>query len=148
MEKEFIRVRSVKDIAVFTSIVVLGCVLVALPSNTAVNLTGFFLIVTGIILSLVMKNGYKDSETGEIYYKKEHYFNQSMHLPVSSVIASKPNNVDLSEKDKGSSVRLDVYYGKTSGKAYIQLFEYIPYKYEPCSRMYEHEVCNVSELIK
>ena len=34
MEKNFVRVRSVKDIAVFVSLIVLGCILVALPVGT------------------------------------------------------------------------------------------------------------------
>ena len=71
-----------------------------------------------------------------------------MHEPVSSAIATKPDRVDLSEENKGSTVRLDVYYAKKSGKAYLQLFEYIPYRYEPCSKMYEHELANVSKLIR
>ena len=33
MEKTFIRVRSVKDITIFTSLIVLGSVLVALPTG-------------------------------------------------------------------------------------------------------------------
>ena len=49
---------------------------------------------------------------------------------------------------KGNAVRLDVYYSKASGKAYLQLFEYIPYKYEPCSKIYEHEIIKVGKLIK
>ena len=148
MAKEFIRVRSVKDIAVFTSLVVLGCVLVSLPAAPGVSLAGCLLVFSGIILSLFMKSGYKDSETGEKYFKKEHYFKQTMHEPVSSAIATKPDKVDLSEENKGSTVRLDVYYAKKSGKAYLQLFEYIPYRYEPCSKMYEHELAKVSKLIR
>ena len=73
MAKEFIRVRSVKDIAVFTSLVVLGCVLVSLPAAPGVSLAGCFLVFSGIILSLFMKSGYKDSETGEKYFKKEEF---------------------------------------------------------------------------
>ena len=74
MEKEFIRVRSVKDIVIFVSLIALGSVLVALPTGTAVNITGFFMIFAGLVLALVMKSGYKDTEKGDCYHKKEHYF--------------------------------------------------------------------------
>lgn len=148
MEKEFIRVRSVKDVVIFASLIILGCVLVALPTGTAVNITGFFLIFAGLILALLLKTGYKDTQTGEMYCKKEHYFQQASNAAVSAAIASKPESVDLSEADKGNAVRLDVYYGKNTGKAYLQLFEYIPYKYEPCSKVYEYEVARVEKLIK
>lgn len=148
MEKTFIRVRSTKDIAIFSTIIIIGFVLIALPTGTAVNITGFFLIFAGIILAFVLRSGYKDTESGVNFKKKEIYFQQDMNAPISSALASKPESIDLTEEDKGNAVRLDVYYSKASGKAYLQLFEYVPYKYEPCSKMYEHEIIKVGKLIK
>ena len=148
MEKEFIRVRSVKDIVIFSSLIILGSVLIALPTGTAVNITGFFLIFTGLILVLVMRTGYKDASTGKRYCKKELYFQQAMNASISSAIASKPEAVDLKEVEKGNALKLDVYYSKATGKAYLQLFEYVPYQYEPCSPVYEYEMTRVTKLIK
>ena len=147
MEKNFIRVRSVKDIIVFALLIILGSTLVALPTSAAVNITGFFMIFAGIILALVLKTGHKDVETGVKYQKKEHYFQQAMHSSVSSAIAARPKTVDLGEAEKGNALKLDVYYSKASGKAYLQLFEYVPYKYEPCSKVYEYEIAEVAKLI-
>ena len=148
MEKTFIRVRSVKDITIFSSLVIIGCILVALPTGVSVNITGFFMIFTGLILAFVLKSAYKDTETGLKYQKKEHYFQQAMNAPISSALASRPGSIDLSEAEKGNAVKLDVYYSKTSGKAYLQLFEYVPYRYEPCSKVYEHELESVGKLIR
>lgn len=147
MEKTFIRVRSVKDIIVVSSLIILGCVLILIPTGASVNITGFFLIFAGLILAFVLKSGYKDLETGTTYLKKEHYFQQAMNHAISSVIATRPESIDLTEAEKGNALRLDVYYSKASGKAYLQLFEYIPYKYEPCSGMYEHHMEAVGKLI-
>ena len=148
MEKTFIRVRSTKDIAIFSTLIIIGAVLIALPTGTAVNITGFFLIFAGIILAFVLRSAYKDTDTGIKFKKNELYFQQVMNAPISAALASKPESIDLTEEDKGNAVRLDVYYSKASGKAYLQLFEYIPYKYEPCSKMYEHEIIKVGKLIK
>ena len=148
MEKTFVRVRSAKDITIFASLIVLGSVLVALPTSTSVNITGFFLIFAGIILALVLRTSYKDIETGEIYQKKEHYFQQAMNAPIASALQSDPESIDLGEADKGNALKLDIYYSKSTGKAYLQLFEYVPYKYEPCSNMYEHEVSKIGKLLK
>ena len=71
-----------------------------------------------------------------------------MHTVISSAITSKPDSIDLSQEDKGNSLRLDIYYGKASGKAYLQLFEYVPYSYQPCSKMHECEISKVFKLIK
>lgn len=148
MEKNFIRVRSTKDITICASLVILGAVLVALPTATSINVIGFFMIFTGIILALILRSGYKDTQTGEKFAKAERFFAQSMKHEITSALASKPDSVNLAEEDKGNGVRLDIYYSKNTGKAYLQLFEYIPYKYEPCTSVYEHELSNVTKLIK
>ena len=112
MEKTFVRVRSAKDITICVSLIIAGSILIALPTGAAVNITGFFLIFAGIILALVMKTGYKDLDTGMKYQKEEHFFQQAMHAAISTVLASNPDALDLSEEDKGNAIRLDVYYSR------------------------------------
>ena len=148
MEKTFTRVHSIKDIVIFISLLILGGILVAVPTSDAVNITGFFLIFAGAILALVLKTGYKDVETNVKYFKKERYFQQAMHAAIVDAIASKPDSIDLSQENKGNAIKLDIYFSKASGKAYVQLFEYVPYTYQPCSKMYEYELSKVSKLIK
>ena len=148
MEKTFIRVRSIKDITIFVSLALVGAILTALPIGDAANIAGFFIIVAAGILALVLKSAYKDVDTNEKYLKKERYFQQTMHAAISSAIASNPDSVDLSEEDKGNALRLDIYYSKSSGKAYLQLFEYVPYTYQPCTRVHECEISKASNLIK
>ena len=148
MEKTFTRVHSIKDIVIFISLLILGGILVAVPTSDAVNITGFFLVFAGAILALVLKTGYKDVETNEKYIKKERYFQQAMHAAIADAIASKPDSIDLSQENKGNAIKLDIYFSKATGKAYIQLFEYVPYTYQPCSKMYEYEISKVGKLIK
>ena len=148
MEKTFTRVHSIKDIVIFISLLVLGGILVAVPTSDAVNITGFFLVFAGAILALVLKTGYKDVETNVKYIKKERYFQQAMHATIADAIASKPDSIDLSQENKGNAIKLDIYFSKATGKAYIQLFEYVPYTYQPCSKMYEYEISKVGKLIK
>ena len=148
MEKTFTRVHSIKDIVIFISLLILGGILVAVPTGDAVNITGFFLVFAGAILALVLKTGYKDVETNEKYIKKERYFQQTMHAAIANAIASKPDSIDLSQENKGNALKLDIYFSKATGKAYIQLFEYVPYTYQPCSKMYEYEISKVGKLIK
>ena len=148
MEKKFTRVHTIKDIVIFISLLVFGSILLAVPTSDAVNITGFFLILVGAILALVLKTGYKDIETNAKYQKLERYFQQAEHAAISSAIASKPDSVNLSEENKGNALKLDIYFSKATGKAYIQLFEYVPYTYQPCSKMFEYEISKVGKLIK
>ncbi len=147
MEKTFNKVRSTKDIVISAGLAVAGCVLVALPTSTSINILGFFMIFAGILLFLMLRSGYKEVESGAKFCKTERYFSQTLRTELAEKIASKPQSVNLAEEDKGNAVRLDVFYSKQTGKAYIQLFEYIPYKYEPCSKQYEYEISEVNNLI-
>lgn len=147
MEKTFTRVRSIKDIVIFLSVSLIGIILTALPLGEAANIAGFFIIFAGAILAFVLKSAYKDDETKDVYFKREKYFQQAMHVAISSAISSNPQSIDLSEEDKGNALRLDIYFSKSSGRAYIQLFEYVPYTYQPCTKIYEHDILKVTKLI-
>ena len=148
MEKNFIRVRSTKDIIVSTTLVILGSVLIALPTSTSINILGFFLIFTGILLGIFMKNGYKDETSGIKFSKKELYFDKSRQVELSKAIPVKLYASDIKVNDEGNGIRLDIYHNKTVGKVYVQLFEYVPYSYEPCTGMYEHTYESLSEILK
>ena len=148
MEKNFVKIRSVKDIAVFVSLIVLGGILVSLPTGLGVRIAGVSLIIVGFVLAFLLKTGYKDADTGEDYFKKEHFFKQEMKNPLLSVMTSMPEVIDLSEEDKGTSIRLDVYYSNQTGLAYLQMFEFVPYEYKPCSEMQEFNLYEVKKLIK
>lgn len=148
MNKEFIRVRSISDIVISASLIIAGTVLVALPTNEAINIAGFFMILTGLLLAFVLKTAYMDTATKEKFHKKELFFQHAMYPALTSAVASNPESVDMTEVDKGNSLRLDVYVCRSSGKAYLQLFEYVPYKYEPCSQIHEYTIDRVVKLIK
>ena len=148
MNKEFIRVRSVKDVLISTSMTILGSILLILPTSDSINILGFFMIFTGIILFLTLRSSYKDTETGLIYSKKEHFFAQSIRQELLDTLTSMPSSISLSEEDKGNGIRLDIYHSKATGKAYIQMFEYVPYKYEPCSKVLEYNLSDVVKLVK
>ena len=147
MNKEFIRVRSTKDIIISSVLIIAGCVLVALPTSASVNIAGFFMIFAALILFLTLKTAYKDAETGNKYSKKEHYFAQSLKEDTARCISASPNSINLTEEDKGNGIRLDVYFDKFNNKAYVQLQEYIPYKYEPCTKFFEYCISDVDRLI-
>ena len=148
MEKTFNRVRSTKDIIISVGLIAAGGILVALPTATSINILGFFMIFAGILLFLMLRTGDKEQESAVQYCKKEFFFSQSEKAKLSESIASKPSSISLAEEDKGNAVRLDVFYSQKSGKAYVQLFEYVPYKYEPCTKQYEYQISEVNNLIK
>lgn len=144
MEKNFIRVRSIKDIIISSLLIIAGCILVSITSSDSVNIAGFFLILAGLALAFILKTAYKDSDSGEKFMKKERYFSQEMHEKLKSALTC-PTSLDPDLENRGSSLRLDIYYSKS--KVYVQLFEYVPYKYEPCSAIHEHSFEKANKLI-
>lgn len=147
MEKEFIRVRSVKDIVITFSLIIAGSICVALPTAQSVNVLGFFLIFAGLLLLFILKTGYKDTATGLAYSKTERYFAQSIKEEIHRQLRSGKVNIDLGAEDQGNGLRMDIYHCKKSGKAYVQIFEYIPYKYEPCSENFEFDINEIKPLV-
>lgn len=148
MNKEFIRVRSVKDYIISSLLVISGLALSIIPESDPLVITGCFLVFGGIFVVILLKTGYQDTETGIKYRKTEKYFQQALHAALSDAIVSDPDKIDLSQEDKGNALKLDIYFNKSVGKAYLQLFEYVPYRYEPCSAVVEHEIDKVNNLIK
>ena len=146
MEREFIRVRSLKDVIITLTLIIGGCIMVAWPDSQSISVAGFFTLFAGILLGFILKSGYKDPESGKYYQKKEHFFAQSQKYEISKKLATNLKSINQHDEDKGTGLRLDVYYSKATGKAYIQLFEYIPHTYEPCSQMYEHTLSEASEI--
>lgn len=129
-------------------LIIAGAVLVAADTPVSVNIVGFFMIFAGIILLIVLRTAYKDAETGVYYSKKEKYFPQSKRDSLLRAISAGMENLDLAEEDKGNGLRLDVFYSRKTGKAFVRLYEYIPYKYEPCSPFYGLGCDRVANLIK
>lgn len=148
MEKKFIRVRTLKDITIFTSILIIGFILVVITKTEADNIGGYTLITIGVMLACFLKTGYMDIETQEKYFKKNFSFLGDMKTQIISALASSPESIDMSQEGNGQVLKLSVYYSRTSGKAYLQLFVYVPHLYVPCSEMYEHEICKVENILK
>ena len=148
MEKKFIRVRSIKDIIISTSLIIIGLTLIIVPENTVCQQGGFTLIAVGIILLCLLKSNYKNIETRDIFLKKEFFFAGDMKASILSALSKNPISIDLSAERKGQVLMLKVYYSEMSCKAYLQLFEYIPHQYEPCSEEYEYDIEKITNLLK
>ena len=76
MNKEFVRVRSTRDILISSVMTVLGIVLIAIPSSVSVNIFGTVLAVPGILMLLFLKTGYKDVGVSVQSYEDTFSFNE------------------------------------------------------------------------
>lgn len=148
MKKNFTKIRSIKDITISAFIIITGTTISATIDGNGAIWGGCSLIILGAILALVLKSSYKDMETGEVFKKREFTFQQKMKSTLLSAITSSPEKIDISSEGIGEGVRLEIFYSKKSGKAYLQLFEYVPFQYHPCSEMYEYKTERIKNLVK
>lgn len=146
MEKKFIRVRSKKDVIISASLIIAGLVLALIPESVDVNLGGYALIAVGVSLACILKTNYKNVETQQMYIKKEFYFSGDKKTHILSALKTCSGSIDLSQDRKGQALMLKVYYCPKSHNGYLQLYEYVPHQYEPCSQVYE--VDKVENLLK
>lgn len=148
MENNFISAHSNKDIISSVSLILIGSVLIAVPVGVSLNVIGAIVFISGIIMIFILKSCYKNVEDGKKYSKKEFYFANSKREALVAAVKSAPETIFIDKNEIGNAIRLDVYYSKDSGKAYLQLLEYIPYEYAPCSELKVYNIDKVEELIK
>lgn len=148
MEKEFVRVRSAYDYIISFALLVIGGVIVAIPTSVSINIVGIFSILAGILLLVILKSAWKDTSSGIIFRKKEMYFPQSCRDRIVKAISGNIDEIDVSDEDKGNGLRVDIFYNRKEDKAFILASEYIPYRYEPASAFYEFKVSHLHRLLK
>lgn len=147
MNKKFIKVRTITDIAIAFILLITGIILVLLPTPVSVNIFGFFMLVIGIILLAILKTGWQDPETKERYTKKEIFFHQSTKIQIINSLEKHMELMDNLDNGKGEGLKMEIYYNKQNRKAFINLFEYVPYSYEPISPTFEYTIDKIVKLI-
>lgn len=148
MDKEFCRVRSAKDIVISVSLIILGIILFFLPYGIGIKIGGFFLFLLGSLFLWLFKSVYKELGDKTIYHKKELFFRRELLNSILKGVISDPKSIDTTAEGLGWTIKLNVYYSKSADKGYIQLFEYVPYNYEPCTEMLEYRINQIDNLIK
>ena len=148
MSLNFSRVRSASDIIVSSSLIIAGAAFMFLPYGTGLNIAGFFFLLTGVLFMVLFKSMYKLEGTEETYYRKELYFKHEELEAIKKAIESDKPQIDISKEGEGKTVKLDVYYSPKWGKGYVQLFEYLPYAYEPVTGVKGFNIDKIEKIIK
>lgn len=147
MEQRFIKVRSTKNIITSLAFIIAGILLVLLPTDVGANMAGYTLIVIGIILSRILKSDYYDTQSNERYYKQELYFDSAQKSRLLTAIVSNPNGINNTSEGEGQALRLDLYFSHKAQRATLQLFEYVPHEYIPCTEQYNYDIAEIKQLL-
>ena len=146
MNKEFIKVRTITDITISSILLISGIILVALPTSVSVNIFGFFAFIIGVLLLAILKTGWLDIETKERYCLKHRYFPKNRKNEILNALENNIDSIDISDEDN-EGLRVDIYYNKQNHKAFIDLFEYVPYNYERIAPTVEYTIDKTKKLL-
>lgn len=148
MNQQFTKVRSIKDITIFSSFIIAGIILATLSLGMGATLAGCTLIIIGVTLALILKSAYREANNPGIYHRRELFFEPQHKNELLRAMEHNPAKLSLNEEGKGLSIRLDLYYNTASSKAFLQLFEYIPYEYVAVSRVVECDKSKIKQIIE
>lgn len=98
MEKEFVRVRSMRDVIISAAMTVIGIVLIILPTSVSVNIFGTCLAVPGVLMLLFLKTDYRDTETGLRFRRVIKYYPASSKDEIMAALKSDLSKVAWNEK--------------------------------------------------
>lgn len=148
MEKEFTRVRSVRDIIVSAALTAVGAALF-IPQSIPVNILGCCIVIPGILMLLFLKTDYRDSESGLHFGRIIKYYPASMKNEVMSALRDDPSKSEWKDSPSANDgLLLDIYEGKDTGKVFVRVSEFIPYNYVPCSDWFEFTREKAGSLLK
>ena len=146
MEIAIKKSRTTYDILFSSFIIITGLVTCALAQSGAITLMGVFFIVMGIICWLILKSGYSDTSTMQKLTKVELYFPVEHKSSILDAVLNEPQKLDKFPSSKMNSLKLDLYYNDDD--VYMQLFEYIPCSYKPCTKVIKHEAFDLRKLVR
>ena len=147
MDKEFVLVRSMRDVVISIIVAVTGIILIICPLSVSVNILGAVIAVPGLLMLFFFKSDYKDVQTGQRYSHKIKYYPASRKLEILDALGKDPSRINWNESASSEGLMLDIFIGKNNERVFVRLSEFVPYNYEPCSKWFSYDEDKVSSLI-
>ena len=142
MEINFKKVHTGKDLAISTIVLLAGIGLFFVNKGL-----GICIAVCGLAMFLIYKGGYKKDGQGIVLTKKSEDICKACKCSIVEFLGGKDCIPTVKKGNEGGSIRLDVYYNKTEGVAYAQLFDFCNYTYEPATEVVELKGDKANKLI-
>lgn len=147
MNDIFVKTRTIKDYIVSVSLFILGLSATILGQE-GLAIAGVFSIILGVILLIVMKSGWRNQQDGTVCKERILYFSAVRKTEILNALEKDPSKIQIDKNDQSGPLKLDIKYCRKAGYANCQLSEYIPYNYEPCSKVYSYDISLLENLLK
>ncbi|MBQ9185244.1 MAG: hypothetical protein IJ151_05175 [Bacteroidales bacterium] len=142
MEIKFKKVHTVKDLVISAAIVLAGAGLFFVNAGL-----GIIVAACGIISLLIFKTGYKREGEDLLLEYKAMDVDHSCRQSLKDFLDGKDVTPEIKAQENGGIVRLEVYFNRTSGVAYAQLFDFSSYTYEKATEIVELRSPRAEKLI-
>jgi hypothetical protein len=138
MNKNIVKKNNFTNITISLFIVLAGIVITFLPFPHA-KLLGSIMILAGIITLSLSKKTLIHSPSGNKIISYIYFFPLTEKGKIRSMCEKGEFEMlnSLSKTEQG--LQMEIYISNDGNYSAIQLYEYIPYKYEVCSPLYEYE---------
>ncbi|MGN0201488.1 MAG: hypothetical protein ACI399_01105 [Candidatus Cryptobacteroides sp.] len=137
MEYTFKKVHTPKDLLISVAVIAAGSALFVAAGKAGEESfisnksLWVFVAACGLLMTIFWKNGYRCCGCGVVLKKKAMDLCNDCKKSIIDFLNGEGVNPTIREGHEGGCVRLEVYYNRASSLAYVQLFEYRNYVYEP-----------------
>jgi hypothetical protein len=136
------RVRSFKDLAISSVIIIAGIICLYLNSDSMFIL-GVTLLTLGVILVLALRSAFRIEGQEGTFLRKTYDFPNNRK---ESVIAFLEGRSDRLESSNTGSLLLYIYYKRDRSSGFGELNEYTMYEYKPCTGLMKLDPKQLSQI--
>lgn len=147
MNTTFKKTRTVNDYIKSLSLIAIGFAAIASGKESLI-IAGVLSIIVGAVLLIVLKSGCRNTENGLVYKKHIIHFAAAYKGELLRNLENDPAKIRVDENEISNSLMLEIMHCSKASTALCQLYEYIPYSYEPCSKVYSYSTSQIENLIK
>lgn len=143
---EIIRKARTKYDMLFTSIITfIGITTCVIATSGVTIIMGVTFIIAGMVCWFMFKSGYIDTVSKQNLTKTEVYYAIEHKQGIIDAVLNDPKRLSQYPKCSMNTIKLDIYYNNED--AYVQMYEYIPCSYKPCTKLIKHKAGDVSNVI-
>ena len=117
----------------------------AISHSGAITLMGVFFIIIGLVCWFILKSGYVDARSLKMIAKSEVYFPIEYKQKLIDAVLNNPDYLKDMPRSAMNTMKVDVYHNQQD--LYLQLFEYVPCEYKPCTKLIKHKMCDISQIL-
>lgn len=139
------KARTKYDILFTVVILLIGILSCVLSTSGSITLMGVMFILAAIVCWFILKSGFIDTTTSQTLSKSEVFYAVEHKNGILDAVLNNPANLDKYPRCTMNTIKIDIYYNDND--AYMQMYEYIPCDYKPCTKLIKHKMCDVSKLL-